>query len=67
MINFTIQDSELHGEFSLQMKTNIVKFLEQTKNNLSSEKKGWMARFEHYKKQVRDANELTKKEYAKFT
>jgi hypothetical protein len=34
MINFTIQDSELHGEFSLKMKTNIVRFLEVTKNNL---------------------------------
>ena len=49
------------------MKTNIVRFLEQTKNNLSSEKKGWTARFEQYKKQIKDANELTKKEYTKFT
>ncbi len=67
VINFTIQDSELHAEFSLQLKTNIVRVLEQTKNNLSSEKKGWISRFEQYKKQLREANDNTKKEYAKFT
>jgi hypothetical protein len=52
MINFTIQESELHREFALQMRSNIVAILESTKDSLASEKKGWEARFDQYKKQV---------------
>ena len=44
-----------------------MRFLDQTKNNLSSQKIGWMARFDQYKKQIKEANELAKKEYAKYT
>lgn len=42
LINFTIQESELHKEFAVQTKTNIVSALDEARKNLSSTKKGWM-------------------------
>ncbi|CDW85886.1 UNKNOWN [Stylonychia lemnae] len=66
LINFTIQESELHKEFALQTKTNIVEVLDETRKNLSLNKKNWMAKLEQLKRQIRESNEVYKREYLKY-
>lgn len=66
LINFTIQESELHKEFALQTKTNIVEVLDETRKNLSLNKKNWMAKLEQLKKQIRESNEIYKREYLRY-
>eukprot|EP00347_Sterkiella_histriomuscorum_P023264 403335317 len=65
LINFTIQESELHKEFALQTRTNIVQVLDETRKNLSSNKKNWLAKLDQLKKQIRESNEMYKREYLK--
>ena len=65
LINFTIQESELHKEFAVQTKTNIVQALDETRKGLSTNKKGWTGRLEVSKKQIREANDLYKREFLK--
>jgi len=50
MINFTIQESELHREFANTAKNIIVTTLDETRKSLSLNKKGWMNRLESLKK-----------------
>lgn len=66
LINFTIQESELHKEFGLQTKTNIVQVLDETRKNLSLNKKNWMTKLEQSKRQIREANDVYKREYLKY-
>lgn len=66
LINFTIQESELHKEFALQTKTNIALVLDETRKNLSLNKKNWIAKLEQSKKQIREANEVYKREYLRY-
>lgn len=66
LINFTIQESELHREFALQAKTNVVMVLDETRKSLSLNKKNWMAKLEQLKKQILEANQVYKREYLKY-
>jgi hypothetical protein len=66
LINFTIQESELHKEMADQTKQNIVATLDDTRRNLSMNKKGWMQKLDQLKKQINDANEASKKEHNKL-
>jgi hypothetical protein len=63
LINFTIQESELHREFATQMKNSIVSNLDDMRKNLSFNKKGWLSKLDEHKKKVKDANEQLKKDY----
>ena len=66
LINFTIQESELHKEFALQTKTNIAQVLDETRKSLSLNKKNWISKLEQSKKQIREANEVYKREYMRY-
>ena len=55
----------MHREFSIQTKTNIVELLVEQRKNLQLNKKGWLQKLEQMKKQIREANELDKREYLK--
>jgi hypothetical protein len=66
LINFTIQESELHKEFAAQTKTNIVQVLDETRKNLSLNKKNWMNKLEQLKKQILEANQIYKREYLRY-
>ena len=65
LINFTIQESEVPREFSVQTRTSIVQSLDDTRKNLSSNKKNWLAKLDQLKKQIRESNEMYKREYLK--
>ena len=66
MINFTIQESELHKEFALQTKSNIVQVLDDTRKDLSRNKKGWTEKLEQLKRQIKNANEESKREHQRL-
>jgi Tfp pilus assembly protein PilO len=44
-----------------------VSVLDECRKNLSVNKRVWTGKFEALKKQVKDANEVYKREYAKYT
>jgi hypothetical protein len=46
IINFTIQESELHKDFATQMKQNVVGILDETRKTLSVNKRLWMNKLE---------------------
>ncbi len=66
LINFTIQESELHKEFAIQTKTNIVQNLDDTRKDLSKNKKGWTEKLDSLKKQITSANEASKREHIRL-
>lgn len=67
LINFTIQESELHKEFAIQTKSNIVQALDDTRKELSKNKKGWTEKLDSLKKQITTANEASKREHQRLT
>ena len=66
LINFTIQESELHREFATQMKNSIVNGLDEMRKVLSFNKKGWLNKLDEHKKKVKDANDQLKKDHQSF-
>jgi len=40
--------------------------LDETRKNLSLNKKNWMAKLEQLKKQIRESNEIYKREYLRY-
>lgn len=53
----------MHKEFAFQLKQTLIGALDERRKQLSMQKKSWIGKIDSLKRQIKDANEIYKKEH----